>query len=494
MSYKPHYIASFENDSGQFTYFEPFLLPEKAFTTLEDAICWRGKIKRNPGYQLLGRLRRSFVAASIGNSGASPWTFNLYATLAAPVGPIVGEANAEIETLPIAVPDPLTNRLTITLGAIVFVDQGNGILTSVTPGNSGVINYLTGSITLTHTAGAGVATTISFAYFPGLPVMGLRLRELPTINSEDMIAFDTKYAYFFNQVNNEFQELLFGTTWNGSNYDFFWSTNYYYNVNGSLFWATNTNMTGVTRDPIRYYDGVTWTIFAPLVAAADTLYQAQIIIPYKGRLLFLNTWEGTTAGTIAGATNFPQRVRWSWLGDPLNAAAFRSDQVGRGGYIDVPTPNEVIIGAEFVKDVLIVKLERSSWKLVFTGNEVLPFVFQQTNKELGSESKFSLVPFDEGVFSISNYGATTDDSVNVDRIDMQIPNTIFKFGNNNEGTVRVHGIRNYYDELVYWTFVNPKNDSDYIFPNNVLVFNYRNNSYGIYRDSFTCFGTFQYRT
>jgi hypothetical protein len=494
MSYQPHYIASFENDSGFSNYYEPFLLPEKAFPKLEDAVCWRGKVKRNPGYQFLGRLRRSFTTASLGNSGASPWTFNIYTTLVAPIGPITGEPNAQIETDAIAAPDPLTNRLTIAIGVITFVDQGDGTLLSATPGNSGTINYVTGSVTLTHTAGAGVATTISFAYFPGMPVMGLRLRELPAINSEDMIAFDQKYAYIFNQVNNEFQELLIGTTWSGSNSEFFWSTNYYKNANGSLFWATNSNMTGATQDPIRYYDGVAWTTFAPLITAADTLYQSEIILPYKGRLLFLNTWEGTTVGGIGAATNFPQRVRWSWFGDPLNVGAFRSDQVGKGGYLDAPTPNEVIISAEFVKDTLIVKFERSSWKLVYTGNEVLPFVFQQINKELGSESKFSLVPFDEGVFSISNYGATTDDSVNVERIDVQIPNTVFKFGNSNEGTIRVHGARNYYDELTYWTFVNPKNDSDYIYPNNVLVLNYRNHSYAIFRDSFTCYGTFQYRT
>lgn len=492
MAYQPHYIASFENDTGLFTHYEPFLIPEKAFTTIEDAICWRGKVKRNPGYQLLGRLRRTLTAASIGNitsPGAGDVTVNIFTAL----GIAATEPNAQIDvaTLPITIDiaAPIGQTLTDVLGTGSMNIAPAGVITAAT------INYNTGDVVMTFSGAAGpAAATITMSYFPSLPVMGLRLQELPAVNSEDMIAFDQKYAYKFNQVTEVFEELLPGTLWHGSNSDFFFSTNYYYNANGSLFWLTNTNMTGATRDPIRYYDGVAWNTFAPLITAADTLYQAEIVIPYKNRLLFLNTWEGTTAGGIVAASHFPQRVRWSWIGDPLNAAAFRSDQIGRGGYLDAPTPNEVIIGAEFVKDVLIVKFERSSWKLVYTGNEVLPFVFQQTNKELGSESKFSLVPFDKGVFSISNYGATTDDSVNVDRIDVQIPNTVFKFGNSNSGTIRVHGIRNYYDELVYWSFVNPKNDADYTYPNNVLVLNYRNNSYGIYRDSFTCFGTFQYQT
>ena len=61
MSYKPHYIASYDDNSGLNTYYEPFLLPEKAFPILEDAYCWRGKVKRNPGYDLLGRLRRTLT-------------------------------------------------------------------------------------------------------------------------------------------------------------------------------------------------------------------------------------------------------------------------------------------------------------------------------------------------------------------------------------------------------------------------------------------------
>lgn len=475
MSYKPFYIAAYEQESGMETYYESFLTPEKAFPILEDAYSWRARVLKRPGFTLLGRLRRIFEGASIGDSGDSPWTFNIYSSL---TPAITDEPHAEIEP----------GSVTIDIDTISFTDQGDGTLTSSTPGNSGVINYATGSVTLTHTSGSGTATTIDFSYYPTLPVMGLRSLDTSAYNEDDVIAFDTKYSY--EVVNGEFNELpaTTPTTWTGTDSDFFWSTNYWTDSSGNdLFWATNNNM-GSTRDPIRYYDDTDWTTFNPLVTSTVRLQQCLMILPYKGRLVCLNTWEGSD---INNATNFAQRVRWSQNGTPLpsvDADAWRDDIVGKGGFLDAPT-NQQITSCEFIKDVLIVKCERSSWKLIYTGNEVLPFVFQQINTELGCESTFSIVPFDRGVFSVGNYGITTDDSVNVSRIDERIPNTVFDFNNDNQGVKRVYGIRDYGEQLVYWTY--PDSATNPIFPNKVLVYNYVNQTWAIFNDSFTCFGYYQ---
>ena len=124
MSYQPHYIAAFENESGLDKYYEPFLLPEKAFTSLEDAYCWRGRVRRRVGYENLGRLRRDIPSRPLGNSGASPWTFNVYTILG-----ITGEDQAEIQP----------GSVTITIvGPITFTGNGDGTLSSTTPGNSGI--------------------------------------------------------------------------------------------------------------------------------------------------------------------------------------------------------------------------------------------------------------------------------------------------------------------------------------------------------------------
>lgn len=483
MPYKPFHISSFENDSGLDTYAESFLIPEKAFPKLEDAYAWRGRIRRRKGFELLGRLRRDLTTQSIGNissPGAGDVVVNIFTSL----GIGVTEPNAEIEVgsvtnISIIIAAPISQTLTDTLGTGTLTVVGAGSITSAT------LNYVTGDLTMTFSGAVGAsAATFTAAYFPSLPVMGLRTRESSIlINNEQMIAFDTKYAYQFS--GNQFSELVAGTTWSGLNSDFFWTTNYWQNVTGDLFWVTN--FSGTAGDPIRYFDGTAWTNFAPAIdGAGNFLHQSLILTPYKDRLLALNTYEGATLGA---SLSFAQRIRFSQNGDPTDTIdGWLEDVVGKGGFIDIPT-NEAIVSAEFIKDVLIVKCERSSWKVLHTGNEILPFVVQQINTELGAESTFSLVPFDRGVFAVGNYGITTDDSVNVARIDQKIPDIVFDFNNDNEGVKRVYGIRSYQQQLVYWSF--PNSAENATFPNKILVFNYVNRTYSIFNDSFTCFGYFQ---
>ncbi len=502
MAYQPHYIAAYEDDSGLNTYYEPFLIPEKAFPVLEDAYCWRGKVQKRRGYNLLGRLRKSIVSTTpgIGNVSSATLTYNIFALITPHI--VSPESTPEIH------PGTVANPLVITIAAPIsqtLTDDGSnpgyfaiapaGLITSAT------INYNTGDVVLTFSGPAAAsATTISGFYWPGLPVMGLRSYEQKGINTEKLIAFDQKYAYQYNAGLAEFEDLTAAhpVTWQGSNSNFFWSTNYTSAPVGGkgLFWLTNTNM-GAARDFMYYYDGADWHIFIPDIttnppsATHTQLCNAEIILPYRGRLIFLNTWEGVTgmsnAATLAAATNFPQRIRWSANASPLGVTAFRDDIIGQGGFLDIPT-NEVLISAEFIKDVMVIKFEHSSYKLVSTNNESDPFDYQKINTELGSESKFSLVPFDRGVYSVGDAGILTDDSVNVERIDLQIPNTIFNFQATTNGTVRVHGIRDYFNELVFWCY--PNTDFSPTFPDQVLVYNYRNETYAIFNDSFTCFGYF----
>ena len=496
MTYTPQYIAAYDQESGLYTYSEPFLAPEKSYPILNDAYCWRGRVIQKKGSIFLGRLRRRLLTQFIGNiteawGGAYPHdeTFNIFT-----LGLSATEPYAQLQ------PGTVASPLTIVIGAPIsqtLIDiTGTGTLSvsGVGPITAAQISYNTGDLILTFSGPAGAsAATITAYYYPGLPVMGCRTQELPSINDEGYIFFDKKYAYRFDTTARMFEELtpIAPTTWNGSDSDFFWSTNYAQDATGDLFWATNDNMTGSTRDPLRYYNTATWTDFTPAIDASNTMYNARVILPFKGRLVAFNTWEGTTAGTITTAANFSRRARWSAVGSPIAANAWRSDIIGQGSYLDAPT-SEAIVGVEYIKDTMVVKFERSSWKFVYTGNEVLPFVFQKINTELGAESSFCLVPFDRGVFAVSNYGITTDDSVNVSRIDLQIPDTTFKINNLNSGLRRIQGVRDFYNELVYWAYPTSIHADKQIYPNNVLVYNYRNNTYATFLDSYTCFGYFQY--
>ncbi|MHB1059851.1 MAG: hypothetical protein ACYC0F_18415, partial [Rhodanobacter sp.] len=226
MDYTPSLIADVK--TGEELDKEPFLLMDDAFPNLENAYLHRRKIKKKLGKSLLGRLRRDLTSKAIGNTGASPWSFNLFT--------VASISNSTAQSLV-----PGTVIITISTGPIVFTDNGLGVLSSVTPGNSGTINYASGAIVLTHTAGAGVATTATFSYYPCLPSMGLPQRELLGINADDSIAFDTKYAYVYDNSIQRYKETpsTLTTTWSGSDSDFFWSIN----AVGAIF--TTNNVAGL---------------------------------------------------------------------------------------------------------------------------------------------------------------------------------------------------------------------------------------------------------
>lgn len=483
--YQPLKIAGYATGLVQSR--EEFLLPNDAYPVLENAYVWRERRKRRQGLQLLGRLRRKFLDTAIGNSGASPWIFNIFTVLS-----IAGEPEAQIE---------VGSVIIVIGGAITFTDQGNGTLTSVTPGNSGIINYRTGDVTLTHTAGAGVATTITVNYFPGLPVMGLRSRDLANINAQQTVAFDTKYAYKFA---SGWQEFIPGTTWTGNDSDFFWSTNYWQSpspANIKIFWVTN--FSGPTGDPIRYTDGNNWVDFAPAIDTAtpnpNRLTQCLVLLPFRGRLLAFNTWEGTS---LAASTNNRQRIRWSALGNPIadvsvifpggtvNPNAWILSPNG-GSFLDIPT-TEDIVAVGFVRDNVVIYCDSSTWQLRYTGRAIQPFQIERVNSELGAEGTFSAVQFDTSLVGIGDKGVVECDSFKSERIDIKIPDLVFEFTYTNSGPERVHGIRDFQQKLAYWIYhYNPNDKFSVTYPNRRLVYNYENDSWAIFTDSLTCLGTFR---
>ena len=376
--------------------------------------------------------------------------------------------------------------------------------------STGEVNFTFDNATLppslTPPVPPAAAVVSNYGYYPNLPVMGLPSREQNDINAEQTIAFDTRYSYFFNNTAGQFQELASTTpvTWNGIDRDFFFGTNYWRTSNQEqYFWVTNFNL-GSTRDPIYVYDSLSWHIFAPDLDSTGNpkLQQAKILIPYKGRMVALNTYEGNT---LVGSIQYPSRARWSQNGAPFSSVAagvlplapdeWRSDVKGRGGYVDAPT-NEHIVSAQFIRDLLVVGFESSTWALRYSGNDILPFVWERINVELGSESTFSMVAFDKGLLFVGDKSINSCDGNGVERIDENIPDEVFNMHNTfdvssdlSDGPKRVHGIRDFFERIVYWTF--PSASSETKFPDKALVFNYHNKTWAVFTDCFTCFGEFQ---
>jgi hypothetical protein len=191
---------------------KPFLFPDQAWQTLENAFQWRESVKKRGGIYLLGRLQRNLTSVSeTATSAAATYQCNdLLSSVRAT------EPNAELK--------PGTIVFTIDKGGpneSVYEDTaGNGVLVK-TSGlyniTSGSIIYTTGQLNLNFTGAitGGLATEADLSYYPALPVMGIWQRDQAAINNEQTVFFDEKYAYINTGVG--FEEFIPGTTWSSTN-------------------------------------------------------------------------------------------------------------------------------------------------------------------------------------------------------------------------------------------------------------------------------------
>lgn len=366
-------------------------------------------------------------------------------------------------------PLPIASSLMITVVGISFTDPtGSGTLTGNPASNTGTINYATGVFTLNFN---------------------------PTVKFSGLISGITNAAN--GQVTSVAHNLTTGaqvaiTGVNGMtqvNNQMFTIT-----VNSANTFLLNVNTTGYGT----YTNGGTWAITptsANVLASYETanviLFQARILIPYFGRLIALNTIEGPTIGTAANIYN---RCRFSQIGSPIQADAWRSDIFGKGGFLDAPT-NEQITSATFLNNTLIVEFENTTWQLRYVGEYGLPFIWERIASDLGSDSTFSSVLFNDHILAIGDKAIIGIDTNTVQRIDLNIPDQIFDFQEDNNGVLRVQGIRDYQRELVFWNYPDGQTEAapgvTLTFPNKVLVYNYRNRTWAIFRDSVTCFGVLE---
>ncbi len=482
--YSPLYIKGMETGLVQSR--QEFILPDDAYPTLENAYVWRERLKRKQGFELLGRLQRNITVYMPNQTDGS----NLYTTTDVLVSVRINEPDAQLQ------PGNVIINIAPNVPAekTVFNDVGGtGVLNYVSGPStisSGSVNYTTGQIILNFTVNPIAVRNVQLVtdYYPCLPVMGLRSRELNSISNEQLIAFDQIYAYRF--LGSAWQEFIPGTTWTGTDSDFFWSTNYWVNVsNQKLFWVTNFS----TSDPIRYSDGTVWTDFAPFIDLAKTmqLFKCLCLLPFRGRLVAFNTFEGPDIGN--SVQQF-QRIRWAAIGNPIPDGLYQpwnSDVRGKGGFLDIPT-SESIVSVGFVRDNLVIYCERSTWQLRYTGRSIAPFQIEKVNSELGASSTFSAVQFDTSLVGIGDKGVVECDSFKSERIDIKIPDLIYTFNNNNFGTKRVQGIRNFQKRLAFWIY--PLGSNNGTFPDRRLVYNYENDSWATYTDSLTALGTYQAQT
>ncbi len=303
-----------------------------------------------------------------------------------------------------------------------------------------------------------------------------------------------------------------------------------------------TNRSDTTKDSLRFYDGDPtngsataplltgvkgWVNFSPPLSQAPFsiadlplaqyyLVGARMIVPFKDRLLFVGPVVQTSSAgsqvylrdTVIYSQNGTPYYTASFTGDPslattvfhpilvptnqtATASAYFEDQTGFGGFISAGT-SESINTVSSNEDVLIMGFSRSQAKLVYSGNDIVPFNFFLINSEYGSSSPFSAINMDEGVLTSGSRGYVITNQNQCKRFDLEIPDQIFQIELLDNGQERVCSQRDFINEWAYFTY--PSNLFAPVFPTQTLQYNYRDNSWGVFNESYTTYGTFRQST
>ncbi len=297
-----------------------------------------------------------------------------------------------------------------------------------------------------------------------------------------------------------------------------------------LRWYDGSPVSGTEFNPT-FIEGAGWVNFAPPIffgipnAAPDDLppniyylVGARMIVPYKDRLVFLGAViESSASGpyflqdTVVYSQNGTPYYTTSFTGSstspatvfnailtPSNQgaspASYFSDVTGFGGYITAGFAQPITtVGVN--QDVLIVGFTTRQAKIVYTGNDLVPFNFYIINSELGATATNSTIVMDQGVLTIGDRGITITDQQSTSRIDLEIPDYIFQLDLLNNGTQRITAQRDYVNEWIYFTFpYDSEENTTNPFPNQTLFYNYRDKSWGIFNESYTTYGPFRRQT
>jgi len=223
-------------EEGQQNNIEPFYLPEDAYFGLEDVYIWRGRIRKRFGYALIGdndlesRLRINLGDTDGSGDISEPVPGSIFK-----IGQIFS-IGSEIFTVNV-LGTPAT-----------LLDTGSATVKTY--------NTNTGDLVI-----EGAAATTPCFFYPGEPVMGLRVRETSSINAEGLIAFDTQFAY--ERDMGAWVRLGTGAAaeWTGGNSDFFWSSNYRGIEASETFFFTVNNIPADNRKYLSYFKDASWNWF-----------------------------------------------------------------------------------------------------------------------------------------------------------------------------------------------------------------------------------------
>jgi len=338
MAYQAFPISNFK--TGLFHAREPWMSPSDGFPEATNAFVRRGIIYKRSGYTELGQMSH-MVGTAITD---------------------ITQNNPGVVTTSAA--HGLSNGDTVWLYDVVGMTEVNGNTYTVANKNASDFE-LSGTDTSGFTAyGSGGKV----GKFTTNSITGIHDFRTST-GTKDLLIFDTLRVAKFNATHEEFEDITETDVFSGDAEDLMWVTNW----KGIAYMTNNV-------DRIMTWDGTTFdsTFTADITGdASNDINTCLIMLPYHERLLMLRTTESSVVK--------PQRVRWSAIDD---ADTWDDTITDGGGFVDCPT-DEWIQSASLIRGQLVVWFQNSVWRLRFTGDIDLPFVWEMIDNTKSMDSPHS---------------------------------------------------------------------------------------------------------
>lgn len=320
-----------------------------------------------------------------------------------------------------------------------ITDNGAGLLTGVgAPTATGFINYVTGAWTLT---------------FSAAPLANDTLNVIACVYGD---VFTGDYTNFFSVANYQFNAFI---------------TN---NV-----------------DPIRYYDGTCLRFLntnlstKPINSLSYDITKCLHVAINRERLLLL-------APTVSGQLE-PSSIYWSV---PLNPFNFIT--ANGAGDLEAPTSESIRLFF-FINSDMIVRFASSERVFRFTGDSFSPFRWDTTNNIWRCDTRYSAINYDSYGTSVGKPAIVASDGVNVQRADEIIPDftlnnrvlfegPIISIDQTSMGQCYGERFDDFKEGWLCFKQFDSQVSNEIQRSDNVLAFNYLDQTYAVYTFPFNCLG------
>lgn len=266
-------------------------------------------------------------------------------------------------------------------------------------------------------------------------------------------------------------------------------------------------------DGLRYYYGTGFVNYAPPTSdqlQPDYICGCRTLLFLGGRLCLFGVYLATSQEVLAGTyrylanTFFYSSVIAQELGSPyytslnpvgadyVNAGAFYPFPSGQyGGYFSFSSSTGISSAFLWKMQYAIVSFsQKDIYRIEITENPIFPFKAILLSNQYGGLGTNGCVALSELGIVVSKGGILGVETVTAARIDYVVPNQVGSISFLNNGFNRIICYVDNYLEAVFITFPSVNGTSDNSpFPDTTLYYNYRENTWALFDELFTCYGT-----